>query len=63
MIFRVIALSMAVILLGAGTALAFEPVAGNRAYPIAGHDMITGKYFDLEAYRGKWVFLEFWASW
>ena len=44
-------------------ASAFEPAAGNRAYPLAGHDLISGDYYDLEAYRGKWVFLEFWASW
>lgn len=59
---RVLALTLLMLLI-ATAAYAFEPAAGERAYPLAGHDMITGKYFDLEAYRGKWVFLEFWASW
>ncbi len=50
-------------LLVASQALAFEPASGKRAYPIAGRDLVSGDFIDLEDYRGKWVFLEFWASW
>ena len=56
-------ISVLAILLIASQAFAFEPAPGNRAYPIAGIDMISGDYYDLEDYRGKWVFVEFWASW
>ena len=59
---RVVVLCL-LMLLAASTASAFEPAAGSRAYPLAGQDMISGNHYDLEAYRGKWVFLEFWASW
>ena len=44
-------------------ALAFEPAPLNRAYPIVGPDLVSGQTVALEDYRGKWVFLEFWASW
>lgn len=47
----------------AGQALAFEPNPGTRAYPIAGRDLVSGETISLEDYRGKWVLLEFWASW
>jgi len=59
---RLTAIIIALMLL-ATPALAFQPAPGNRAYPLAGHDVISGQYYDLEAYRGKWVFVEFWASW
>lgn len=44
-------------------ALAFAPAPGKRAYPLVGHDLVSGKTLSLEDYRGKWVLLEFWASW
>ena len=59
---RVVFIALA-LLLFALPAMAFEPASGSRAYPIAGRDMISGDHYDLEALRGKWVFLEFWASW
>jgi hypothetical protein len=47
----------------AAPALAFEPEPGNRAYPIVGHDIVSGRTLDLEDYRGQWVLLVFWTSW
>lgn len=44
-------------------AYAFEPAPGVRAYPLSGTDMVSGRWVDLEDYRGKWVLLEFWGSW
>ncbi len=44
-------------------ALAFQPEPMNRAYPMVGTDLVSGQTIDLEDYRGKWVLLEFWASW
>ncbi len=58
-----IALAVAIFLLLATPALAFDPAPGKRAYPLAGHDLLSGKSLSLEDYRGKWVLLEFWASW
>jgi hypothetical protein len=43
-------------------ARAFDPEPGNRAYPLAGTDMISGQWIDLEDYRGRWVLLCFWTS-
>ena len=45
------------------TALAYEPAVGDRAYPIVGHDIVSGRMMSLEDQLGKWVLLEFWASW
>lgn len=44
-------------------AFAFDLEPMNRAYPMVGHDLVSGQMVDLESYRGKWVLLEFWASW
>ncbi|MCH7472166.1 TlpA family protein disulfide reductase [bacterium] len=43
--------------------MAYSPEPGNRAYPLAGRDLVSGRQISLEDYRGKWVLLEFWASW
>jgi len=56
-------MAFAAALLYAHPALAFEPDPGNRAYPLTGHDMLSGKQISLEDYRGQWVLLQFWASW
>lgn len=58
-----VVLLIALILLLSTPALAFSPAPGKRAYPIMGHDLVSGKTVSLEDYRGKWVLLEFWASW
>jgi len=44
-------------------AYAFEPAPGARAYPLRGHDMISGRLVDLDAHLGQWVLLTFWSSW
>jgi hypothetical protein len=53
----------AALLLLARPALAYEPAVGDRAYPIVGHDIVSGQQVSLEDQLGKWVLLEFWASW
>ena len=54
---------MALLLLLTTPALAFSPAPGKRAYPLIGHDLVSGKTVSMEDYRGKWVLLDFWASW
>ena len=44
-------------------AQAFEPGSGKRAYPISGRDIVSGQQVDLDQYLGRWVLLEFWATW
>jgi thiol-disulfide isomerase/thioredoxin len=44
-------------------AWAFTPEPGLRAYPLIGHDLVSGRQVDIESYRGKWVLLEFFATW
>ena len=29
---------------------------------LSGED-ISGKYLDLDDYKGKWIYVDFWASW
>jgi hypothetical protein len=53
----------AVLMLVSIRAYAYEPLPGNRAYPIVGRDIVTGETRSLDDYLGKWVLLEFWASW
>jgi len=60
---RTLLVCLAVTFLLARPALAFEPDPGNRAYPLVGRDLVSGKTIDLENYRGQWVLLSFWASW
>jgi len=45
------------------SAQAFEPAPGARAYPLSGHDMISGRLVDLDEHLGQWVLLVFWSSW
>jgi cytochrome c biogenesis protein CcmG/thiol:disulfide interchange protein DsbE len=40
----------------------YTPLLGQRAPAIAG-TTVTGQRFDLAAYRGRWVFVNFFASW
>ena len=58
-----LALITALCVLGSGRAYAFEPLSGNRAYPISGHNIVDGQTVALEDLQGKWVYLLFWASW
>jgi hypothetical protein len=41
---------------------AYHPHVGDRAADIAGRDIVGGKSLHLEAYRGRWVLLDFWSS-
>lgn len=36
---------------------------GNLATDFSGKDIITGKYFNLKAAKGKYIFIDFWGSW
>lgn len=60
---RFVLVTLAAIALLAAPAVAFDLDPMNRAYPMMGNDLVSGKTVDLEDYRGKWVLLEFWASW
>lgn len=44
-------------------AWAYSPGAGDRANDIVGRDMQTNKVASLSGYQGKWVFIDFWATW
>ncbi|MCB1221967.1 MAG: hypothetical protein H7A35_15640 [Planctomycetales bacterium] len=59
----ILATCLLAILLAGSPALAFEPLSGTRAYPISGTDIVSGQHVDLDQYLGKWVLLEFWATW
>jgi hypothetical protein len=41
----------------------YEAKPGNRALPLYGSDVVNRQWVDLEDYRGKWVLVEFWATW
>ncbi len=49
--------------LGALPARAFEPNPGDRAADLSGWDVVHQRTAALGDYRGKWVFVEFWAAW
>jgi len=51
------------VIFASGHAYAFEPAPGTRAYPISGHDMLSGRMVDLDEHLGQWVLLVFWSSW
>jgi thiol-disulfide isomerase/thioredoxin len=46
-----------------GAAHAATPNPGDRAGSIAGWDMVGQRSSSLSEHLGKWVFLDFWASW
>jgi hypothetical protein len=48
-----LALVVGLLLLLTAPALAFDPAPGKRAYPIVGHDLVSGKTVSLEDYHGK----------
>ncbi|MCB1220947.1 MAG: TlpA family protein disulfide reductase [Planctomycetales bacterium] len=62
------ALALTLVLLGAtGTTQADAAGGcridiGSKAPSLAGTDL-SGKYHSLDDYRGKWVYVDFWASW
>jgi thiol-disulfide isomerase/thioredoxin len=58
-----IALCTAALLLLAGSAFAYSPNVGDRAADIVGRDAVSDKVVKLSDHAGKWVFVDFWASW
>jgi len=45
------------------TPAAPKPVAGSQEMPALRVPTIDGKTYDLAAHRGKWVVVNFWATW
>ena len=41
----------------------YEAQPGNRALPLYGSDVVHNRWVDMDDYRGKWVLVEFWATW
>jgi peroxiredoxin len=60
---RFVMVLMACLLLSCSLAWAYTPNVGDRAADIAGRDVISDKVVHLEDFAGKWVFIDFWASW
>jgi len=44
-------------------ARAYKANVGDRAAPFKGYDIVHHRSIDLEDYLGRWVFVDFWASW
>lgn len=59
---RVIAGAIAVTALAA-PALAYEANVGDRAVDIAGYDVVSRQTVRLDDYLGRWVLVDFWATW
>lgn len=59
---RTLLFTLALALL-ATPALAYSPSIGARAADITGRDVISNKVVHLSDYQGKWVLVDFWASW
>jgi thiol-disulfide isomerase/thioredoxin len=58
-----IAVAAVIVLALSAPAFAYSPGAGDRAKDIVGRDMRTDKVVKLSEYGGKWVFIDFWATW
>ncbi|MEO7916183.1 MAG: TlpA disulfide reductase family protein [Dokdonella sp.] len=47
----------------ANAAVAADTLAGKAAHPDLKIDTLDGKSFDLAAQKGKWVIVNYWATW
>ncbi len=56
-------LGLVVALMLCTPALAYTPNIGDRANEIRGWDAVAERTASLSEYSGKWVFIDFWASW
>jgi thiol-disulfide isomerase/thioredoxin len=59
---RTLLFTLALALL-ATPAIAYSPSIGARAADITGRDVVSDKVVHLTDYQGKWVLVDFWASW
>lgn len=53
----------AALLFYATPALAYAARCGDRAPELAGYDVLSRQSVALEDYRGRWVLVDFWATW
>ena len=44
-------------------AIAYEANVGDRAANLKGFDIVSHQPIELDEYLGKWVIIEFWATW
>lgn len=56
-------LGLVMVLVLCTPALAYTPNIGDRANDIRGWDAVAERTASLAEYNGKWVFIDFWASW
>jgi thiol-disulfide isomerase/thioredoxin len=59
---RTALLALAVVALAASSAFA-APGKGSAAPELSGMDLAGGQERSLSEFKGKWVFVDFWASW
>lgn len=43
--------------------LAYSPLVGEQAPALSGESLLTGESFDIGDHRGKWVVVNFFATW
>jgi len=60
---RFVLMTLTAMFILATSAWAYTPTPGDRAYPLAAKDLVSGKFMSLEDQAGKWVLLDVWASW
>ena len=60
---RLSILALAAVVIFVTPAYAYAPSTGDRANDIRGWDAVHDRTASLNEYSGKWVFIDFWASW